>query len=255
MLSAPLPIPSSVTEQKIREAKLRVGFIGYNAPQKGTALLHGLLSACAHDPILFVSIGDIGKTAAGLPNLIATGQYERQEVVGIIQAQKLDVMIVASLWPETFCYTVSEAWMSGVPVLTGPIGAQAERVREAGAGMALPDFNVQTFARVLRNLTHDQAQLDALKRAVTHVTIGDSYAPYREAYIASTGGHSGGMTRLYTSVRQGASKAVITPGSVPIIKKLVGIRKRLFPVGSLREKFYFWLHNRFTRLYAGGVEH
>ncbi len=254
-LSAPLPIPSTVTEQKIRDAKLRVGIIGYNAPQKGTALLHGLLTACVHDPILFVSIGDIGKTAAGLPNLIATGQYERQEVVGIIQAQKLDVMIVASLWPETFCYTVSEAWMAGVPVLTGPIGAQAERVRETGAGMTLPDFKVQTFARALRTLTNDQAHLDAMKRATAHVTTDDSYAPYRDTYIASAGGHSGGMTRLFTSVRQEASEAADTAADVPIIKKLVRIRKRLFPVGSLREQFYFWLHNRLTRLYAGNVEH
>lgn len=241
---------SMVAQRKAHEARLRVGFIGYNSPHKGTVLLQALVTACSCDPILFVAIGDIGKTTSDLPNVIATGLYERQDVVDLIQAHKIDIMIVASLWPETFCYTVSEAWMAGVPVLTGPLGAQAERVRETGAGIALPDFNVKTFASALRDLAENHAQLDDLKRAAMLVTPPVEYGAYREEYAVASGGQHR-MTRLYTSVRRDPPMSVSAPMSIPIVETLVRIRKRVFPVGSTREHLYFWLHNRISQSYAG----
>lgn len=235
-----------------RDVALRVGVLGYNAPQKGTMLVKGVIAACAHDPILFVSIGEVAHGASDQPNVISTGRYERLDVVNLIESHKVDIIIVASIWPETFCYTVSESWMAGVPVMTGPIGAQAERVRTTGAGMALDDLKVKTFVQALRGLVKDRARLDAMKQAAAHVVPATDYSAYRERYLLSTGG-VGAMTRLFSAVRRQPPAAAQTLASVPLIEKLVSVRKRAFPVGSTRERLYFWLHNRVTRAYSGNL--
>lgn len=235
-----------------REATLRVGVLGYNAPQKGTMLVKGIIAACAHDPMLFVSIGEVAKAAADQPNVISTGRYERLDVVKLIESHKVDIIIVASIWPETFCYTVSESWMAGVPVMTGPIGAQAERVRATGAGMALDDFKVKTFVQALRGLVNDRERLEVMKQAAAHVVPATDYSAYRERYLLSTGGVST-MTRLFSGVRRQSPATAHAIAGVPLIAKLVGVRKRVIPVGSGRERLYFWLHNRVTHTYSGNL--
>ena len=237
-------------QRKAREATLRVGVLGYDSPQKGTMLVKGIIAACTHDPILFVSIGDVGQSAAGQPNVISTGRYERMDVVELIEAYKVDLIIVASIWPETFCYTVSEAWMAGVPVLTGPLGAQAERVRATGAGIALDDLKVKTFVQALRGLLKDRTRLDDLKIAAAHVVPATDYDAYRQRYLRTTGGVAA-MTHMFSAVRPQSPESSQSLASVPLIAKLVGVRKRVFPVGSGRERLYFWLHDRVTRAYAG----
>jgi hypothetical protein len=50
-----------------------------------------------------------------------------------------DLVLYPSAGPETFSYTLSEAWAAGQPVLVPPIGALAERVRDSGAGFVLTE--------------------------------------------------------------------------------------------------------------------
>jgi GT2 family glycosyltransferase/glycosyltransferase involved in cell wall biosynthesis/2-polyprenyl-3-methyl-5-hydroxy-6-metoxy-1,4-benzoquinol methylase len=242
---------TAAQQRKAREAVLRVGVLGYNAPQKGTMLVKGIIAACAHDPILFVSIGEVAFGASDQPNVVSTGQYERLDVVRLIESYKVDIIVVASIWPETYCYTVSESWMAGVPVMTGPLGAQAERARATGAGMALDDLKVKTFVQALRGLVTDRSRLDAMKVAAAHVVPATDYDTYRERYLRATGG-VGSTTHLFSAV-SGQQPQAGSPSlsGVPLIAKLVGVRKRIFPVGSGREKFYFWLHDRVTHSYAG----
>ncbi|HEX2349306.1 MAG TPA: hypothetical protein VHI51_12825, partial [Ktedonobacterales bacterium] len=59
------------------------------------------------------------------------------------------------------------------------------------------------------------------------------------------------MTRLFSAVWGQPPAGSQSLASVPLIAKLVGVRKRVFPVGSGREKLYFWLHDRVTSAYAG----
>jgi hypothetical protein len=42
------------------------------------------------------------------------------------------VILIASIWPETYCYTLSHALASGRPVAGFDIGAVGTRLRDAG---------------------------------------------------------------------------------------------------------------------------
>ncbi len=50
---------------------------------------------------------------------------------------RVALVLYPSAGPETFSYTLSEAWAAGRPVLVPPIGALAERVRGSGAGWVM----------------------------------------------------------------------------------------------------------------------
>jgi GT2 family glycosyltransferase len=67
-----------------------------------------------------------------------TGEYHEDEAVDLIGRQNADIAFVPSLWPETWCYTLSQAWQSGLDVVAFDIGSQAERIRSAGRGCLLP---------------------------------------------------------------------------------------------------------------------
>lgn len=247
---------NSKAESILNGAHLRVGFIGYNSSHKGTALFQGIVTACAYDPIAFVALGDIGKSVVGRKNLITTGQYIREDAVRLIKQYRLDVIVVASSWPETFGYTVSESWTAGIPILVGPMGAPAERVRECGAGLVVPDYTVQSFVNVLRGLLRDQSELSRIKAAALAVTMRQDYDEYRELYHAHLHDHRPCATQLFSfeTIPNSAIGDGASVNQVPVFAKLVEARKRVFPVGSTRERVYFWLHNRVSRSYAGGIQ-
>jgi glycosyltransferase involved in cell wall biosynthesis len=46
--------------------------------------------------------------------------------------------LLPSIFPETWCFTLAEAWRAGLQVAAFDIGAQAERIRETGRGLLLP---------------------------------------------------------------------------------------------------------------------
>jgi glycosyltransferase involved in cell wall biosynthesis len=67
-----------------------------------------------------------------------TGRYEEEEVVGLIRAQRAQLAFLTSLWPETWCYTLTQCWRAGLDVAAFDIGAPAERIRRTGRGWLFP---------------------------------------------------------------------------------------------------------------------
>ena len=67
-------------------------------------------------------------------NFVNVGKYEREDLPRLFREYAIDLVCVLPIWPETFCYTISEAIMCGVPVLVTDIGALGERVRAMECG-------------------------------------------------------------------------------------------------------------------------
>ena len=241
------------TLYRLKKAQIRVGFVGYNSSHKGTALLQGIIAACANDPITFVGLGDITLNTKGTKSVVLTGLYEREQAIQLIKQYLIDVVVVTSIWPETFSFVVSEAWKAGVPVVVGPLGAPAERVGETGAGMVVADYRVQSFTTALRQLIVDKDQLKQLKLAAAAVSLRKDYDDYRELYFQHVSSVTPG-TRSFTSSVELISHEIVDISQIPAVVWLVGVRKRFFPVGSARERFYFWMHNRISPMYAGGIK-
>ena len=133
-------LPAS-TRKGLRE-ELSVAVIGAISIAKG----YEILLAAARDaawralPLRFVLVGyscdDRRLLETG--RVFATGEYRADELPALIAAERADFAFLPSVWPETWCFALSEAWRAGLDVVSFDLGAQAERIRATGRGWVLP---------------------------------------------------------------------------------------------------------------------
>ncbi len=78
------------------------------------------------------------------------GRYEREGLAEIMRGLRPSFVGIFSIWPETYCHTLSEAWALGIPVVASALGATGERVRQHGGGITIDPTDVQgTYQRIL----------------------------------------------------------------------------------------------------------
>ncbi len=122
--------------------RCRVCVIGAIGIQKGyQVLLDCARDAAARDlPLEYVVVGhtidDRRLLATG--RVFVTGSFTTNEAVSLIKAQQATIALLPSIWPETWCFTLAEAWRAGLSVAAFDIGAPAERIRRTGRGFLLP---------------------------------------------------------------------------------------------------------------------
>jgi GT2 family glycosyltransferase len=121
---------------------LSVAIIGAIGVHKGFKVI----IACAEDaqqrklPIRYVVIGytcddSIFKNYA---NVTVTGKYERWQLGNLLSQHNCTIAGFFSVWPETYSYSLSEAWAFGLFPIAFNIGAPAERIEKNGYGMTIP---------------------------------------------------------------------------------------------------------------------
>jgi GT2 family glycosyltransferase/glycosyltransferase involved in cell wall biosynthesis len=116
-----------------------VGAIGY---EKGynNLLQCARMVAATNMPLEFVVVGytrdDRRLLETGVVRI--TGRYDDAEAIALIRAQEADLAWLPSVWPETWCYVLTQIWQAGLYVIVNDIGAQAERVRADDGGFAVP---------------------------------------------------------------------------------------------------------------------
>ena len=91
---------------------------------------------------------------------IKTGSYSREELPELLTRYEIDLICILPIWPETFCYTLSEAVLCGIPVIATDIGALSERLRELDCGWLVP---------------YDSSYLEILKIIERIKNYGDEY--------------------------------------------------------------------------------
>ncbi|MEX2481635.1 MAG: hypothetical protein WD928_12335, partial [Gammaproteobacteria bacterium] len=120
---------------------LRVAIIGATGRHKGSRQL----LQCAEDavrrslPIKFVLIGlaDVPDLRT-LPNVEITGAYLESDLPDILARSRSHLAFFASVWPETYSYTLSQAFYAGLYPVAFDLGAVARRIRAVGWGHVLP---------------------------------------------------------------------------------------------------------------------
>lgn len=91
-------------------------------------------------PLKFVVIGYTSDNAGLLKygNIAITGEYKQEELPELIEQSGATVALFLSPWPETYSYTLSEAWRNGLYPIAFDVGAIAERIKEVNYGHLLP---------------------------------------------------------------------------------------------------------------------
>ncbi|WP_207179246.1 glycosyltransferase [Methylobacterium indicum] len=175
--------PSARTVPVGPDAPLRIASLGGVGPHKGSNVLHDLaVDARLRDlPITYRVVGysNMPERLAAL-GVIETGRYRTdEEAIGLLHDLEIDLVLIGSIWPETYCYTLSLAQAAGVPPVAFDLGAQAERLRARDEG-ALVDPGLALDASALNDLLLGLSLPDLYARRAPyeHVTYSNLLATY-----------------------------------------------------------------------------
>lgn len=180
--AAPLgPLPLAVPDDGIPTVAL-LGAIG---PDKGARRIERLVALARerNAPVRFVLIGymdvEHGPMQSADARFTVHGRYVASALPGLLDHYRVALVLFPSAGPETFSYTLTEAWGAGRPAIVPPIGALAERVQGSGAGVVLTDAEWRDEAQMLERLIAELgvagrdrlAAMAAKARALPHATI------------------------------------------------------------------------------------
>ena len=176
-----------------KKGRLNVAFLGGLVPQKGSIYAREMIPADTDriNWFLFGDIGDLELLKIRQDNCFFSGKYKKEELPALLKDNHIDVVCLLSTWPETFCYTLSEAWMNQVPVLGLDMGAIGERIRESGGGWVMPSGC--SAGDILDKLHEIASDPKALKRkkslvaALPQKSVREMTAEYRSLYEGLTG--------------------------------------------------------------------
>ena len=102
-----------------------------------------------------VKIVIIGSSIKKFYNIKQTGPYQLSELPSIVKKNNIDIVLIPSIWPETFSYTTSEAINMSIPVACFNMGAQAEKVKKYSKGLIInniePNYIINSILNFLKN--------------------------------------------------------------------------------------------------------
>jgi len=190
-VDSPLPSANGAQRAPLRAVLLprddvpTVAIVGAIGRDKGARRIERLARRALQrgERIRFVVIGylDVQHEPWQSDDALLTvhGRYARNELPALFDHYRVAFVLYPSEGPESFSYTLSEAWSAGMPALVPPIGALAERVANAQAGWVMSGDEWRNDDCTLDRLCElvSPAQADARRSAADRARAAASIAP------------------------------------------------------------------------------
>ena len=130
---------------------LRILVPGHMAQAKGANILLQLaqMPELAHVRwhILGTLSADVQNSAPA--NIVVHGEYRREDFHKHVATLRPHLGAVLSIWPETWCHTLTELWAVGLPVVGFNTGAVGERLQKTGAGWLAETITAPAMAATI----------------------------------------------------------------------------------------------------------
>jgi hypothetical protein len=123
-------------------APLRVAFLGYPNAHKGWPVFRELVRRFGRDErIEFHHLGMFPVPNRAISFTEVNGStISSNAMIEAVASRRIDVALIWSIWPETFCFTAYEAVAGGAAIIAPPdSGNVAALIRETGAGLVVSD--------------------------------------------------------------------------------------------------------------------
>lgn len=98
------------------------------------------------------SLSRAGPNKGALDGVVLHGPYERGAFDMLVRRIKPHIGAVLSIWPETFCHTLTELWSCGLPVIGFDIGAVGERIKDSHAGWTISEMTAEAVLKTLDSI-------------------------------------------------------------------------------------------------------
>ena len=113
------------------------------------------------------------------------GKYQREDLPRLIGEIKPSFIGIFSIWCETFCHTLTEAWAYGIPVLCTDLGAQGERMSKTGGGWFINHENMKETYDMILEIANDRkdylSKVDNVKK-ISFKSIEEMGKDYLKIY-------------------------------------------------------------------------
>lgn len=192
----------------------RIVTMGDIVLHKGAELLKELaLSDRARNFEIHV-LGPHSATLEDVDGIVCHGRYKREDLPRILRRLRPTFIALLSIWPETFAYTLSEAWSLGIPAIVSNLGALKERVdREGGGWVVNIDDAARLYDQVLQ-IVRDRSDYSAKLAEISRMSI------------ITTEKMAGEYDTLYRSLIHGCTPDVEHAArSKPVVAVIPGSRK------------------------------
>lgn len=126
---------SNVAVLPAMSEKIRILVPGNISLSKGAQLIKEMAALDKEGKVEFHFLGDVWAGLSGVG--VHHGKYSRESFAEKVAAIAPHAGVVLSIWPETYCHTLTEMWACGVPVFGFDVGAVGDRLRVSGAGWLL----------------------------------------------------------------------------------------------------------------------
>lgn len=173
----------------------RIGFIGSVIPIKGVHVLVDAFRQLGREDVSLEIHGEIRshhddkdygerllKLCARDANIHFHGAYDAEQVGRILD--KLDVLVVPSLWWETFCLTIREGLLAGIPVIASDIGAMREALDGERDGILFRCGDADDLREKLERVLNDDMWRERFYNRGASVKSLEAYSEEIEALYA-----------------------------------------------------------------------
>lgn len=187
-----LPIQSRRLEKRSESDVLKVAILGNFASHKGGNIIARVIPLFEHSNVEFHIFGRVEgeygwlNSPKALPFVHVHGGYKPGALPS--ELYFCHVSLHLSIWPETYCLTLSEAWDCGLVPVVSDIGALGERVTDGVNGLKIPPDAEGALVQALRRLSETPGLLQELQQ-----NIGT-------APISRTESHATGLRDIYKPI-------------------------------------------------------
>ncbi|MBP0447008.1 glycosyltransferase [Roseomonas sp. SSH11] len=149
------------------DEKLRVLVPGNVSSSKGGGLVAAMAALDRGREVEFHILGAVDASLARAPGIVLHGRYDRSDFAAHVARIRPHLGAILSLWPETYCHTLTECWATGLPVMATALGALAERLAEHPGGWLVDRWmEPEAMLALLHRLRRAPGELRARRDAV-----------------------------------------------------------------------------------------
>jgi GT2 family glycosyltransferase/glycosyltransferase involved in cell wall biosynthesis len=175
-----------IDEDLIFDEPLRLVFVGRGWAKKGLGVANELADHFADSSVEIHHFGELKDVAS--PMLQTHGMFDNEMLPELLHRAGIQIVLLPGPYAETFGHVMTEALITGVPVIGARYGALGERIRASGAGWTIDPMDVAGIQDLIENLDRCRDEvLRATSRAVAAgvQTIEGSAHRYAALYRSS----------------------------------------------------------------------
>ena len=157
-------------------------FANHLNEMKGSGVIRAIKAEDKDNKLEFHFLGN----AYGLDDCgISHGRFKRQDLPKKVKLIRPSFVGIFSIWPESYCYALTESWICGIPILGSNIGVVEDRIKKNDGGWIIDiDDSKKNYDRILE-IARDEDEYLRVAKNVKEMSFKTTYEmamEYKEIY-------------------------------------------------------------------------